>query len=66
MNEDRNARKPNKRTEERQRQEQLGGQLRKLYDDVASEPVPDEFLKLLKDIDHVDDDSDPTSEDNGS
>lgn len=25
--------------------------LRRLYDDVASEPVPDEFLSLLKKID---------------
>ncbi len=28
----------------------IGG-LRKLFDDVLNEPVPDEFLKILQDID---------------
>ena len=32
----------------RARQKRIGSQLRKLYDDVASEPVPDDFLKLLE------------------
>jgi hypothetical protein len=27
--------------------------LRRLYDDVASEPVPDEFMNLLNKIDEV-------------
>ena len=27
--------------------------LRRLYDDVASEPVPDEFMNLLKKIDEA-------------
>lgn len=66
MNDDGNARKRNQGSDERRRQEQLGGQLRKLYDDVASEPVPDEFLKLLKDIDRMDDDNGDASKDNGS
>lgn len=29
----------------------IGNRLKKLYEDVASEPVPDEFLKLLEDAD---------------
>lgn len=29
----------------------IGDQLRRLYDDVAQEDVPDEFLKLLEDAD---------------
>lgn len=33
------------------RQKRLGDQLRRLYDDVANEPVPDEFLKLLQEAD---------------
>ncbi len=39
------------------RRDQIGDQLRKLYNDVAEEPVPDEFLKLLQDAD-----KDPTAE----
>ena len=39
------------RADERKRQERLGGHLRKMYDDVASEPVPDDFLRLLEDAD---------------
>lgn len=29
----------------------IGNQLRQLYDDVAKEPVPDDFLKLLEEAD---------------
>ena len=29
----------------------IGDQLRRLYDDVAQEDVPDEFLKLLEEAD---------------
>lgn len=39
------------RADEKSRQDKIGDQLRKLYDDVASEPVPDEFLRLLEDAD---------------
>ena len=33
------------------RQKRIGDQLRRLYDDVTSEPVPDEFLNLLEQAD---------------
>ncbi len=35
----------------RARQRAIGRELRRMYDDVAQEPVPDEFLDLLKQID---------------
>jgi Anti-sigma factor NepR len=35
----------------RARQRAIGRELRRLYDDVAKEPVPEEFLELLKKID---------------
>ena len=31
--------------------DQIGRQLRSVYNDVLSQPVPDRFLDLLKDID---------------
>ena len=33
------------------RQKRIGEQLRKIYDDVTSEPVPDDFLNLLEQAD---------------
>jgi hypothetical protein len=33
------------------RQRRIGDQLRRLYDDVTTEPVPDEFLNLLEQAD---------------
>jgi hypothetical protein len=36
------------------RQRAIGRELRRMYDDVAREPVPDEFLDLLKKIDEAD------------
>lgn len=33
------------------RQKRIGDQLRRLYDEVAQEPVPDEFLSLLEQAD---------------
>jgi hypothetical protein len=33
------------------RQRAIGRELRRVYDDVAQEPVPDEFLDLLQKID---------------
>ncbi|MEM1106934.1 MAG: NepR family anti-sigma factor [Pseudomonadota bacterium] len=42
------------------RQKRIGDQLRQLYDEVASEPVPDDFLKLLEE---ADDDADEPGED---
>ena len=34
-----------------QRKERIGDQLRKLYQDVATEPVPEEFMRLLETAD---------------
>jgi hypothetical protein len=41
---------------ERKRNERIGDQLRKYYDDVAKEPIPEEFLNLLKAADENFDD----------
>ena len=38
----------------RARQRAIGRELRRLYDDVAQEPVPDDFMDLLRQIDEVD------------
>ena len=35
----------------RARQRAIGRELRRMYDDVAQEPVPDDFLDLLRQID---------------
>jgi hypothetical protein len=35
----------------RTRQRAIGRELRRMYDNVAREPVPDDFLELLKKID---------------
>ncbi len=37
----------------RARQRAIGRELRRMYDDVAQESVPDDFLDLLKQIDQV-------------
>jgi len=39
----------------RARQRAIGRELRRIYDGVVSEPVPDEFLDLLRQIDEADD-----------
>jgi anti-sigma factor NepR-like protein len=39
----------------RARQRAIGRELRRIYDDVAQEPVPGDFLDLLQEIDHKDD-----------
>ena len=36
------------------RQRAIGRELRRVYDNVAQEPVPDEFLDLLRKIDNQD------------
>ncbi len=36
----------------RARQRAIGRELRRMYDDVAREPVPDDFMDLLKEIDN--------------
>lgn len=42
------------------RQRKIGDTLKQLYEDVAKEPVPDDFLKLLEEADQnsSDDESD--------
>jgi hypothetical protein len=39
----------------RTRQRAIGRELRRFYDAVAKEPVPDEFLNLLQKIDEAED-----------
>ena len=45
----------------RARQRAIGRELRRIYDGVVSEPVPDEFLDLLSKIDDADDAGDKAS-----
>jgi hypothetical protein len=45
----------------RARQRAIGRELRRIYDGVVSEPVPDEFLDLLRKIDDADDAGDKAS-----
>ena len=42
------AKKPSSLGETRINQEAIGARLRQLFDDVVNEPVPDEFLDLLR------------------
>jgi hypothetical protein len=37
----------------RARQRAIGRELRRMYDDVVQEPVPEDFLELLRKIDMV-------------
>lgn len=39
----------------RARQRAIGRELRRMYDDVAQEAVPDDFMDLLRQIDEVGD-----------
>ena len=39
----------------RARQRAIGRELRRIFDGVVSEPIPDDFLDLLKRIDESDD-----------
>ncbi len=45
------AKKPLSLGETRINQEAIGARLRQLFDDVVNEPVPDEFLDLLRGAD---------------
>ena len=38
-------------TERKRRGDRLGEQLRRLYDDVTHESVPDDFMRLLEETD---------------
>ena len=42
---------PEKQSELQTRQRAIGQELRRMFDDVAREPVPDDLLDLLKRID---------------
>ena len=47
-----NEEEPNEKSRAiRARQRAIGRELRRMYDDVAQEPVPDDFLDLLRKID---------------
>lgn len=49
-----NEDKPNEKSRAiRARQRAIGRELRRMYDDVAQENIPDDFLDLLKQIDQV-------------
>jgi hypothetical protein len=49
-----NEEKPNEKSRAiRARQRAIGRELRRMYDDVAQENIPDDFLDLLKKIDQV-------------
>jgi Anti-sigma factor NepR len=37
----------------RARQRAIGRELRRMFDDIAQEPIPDDFLDLLKKIDET-------------
>jgi hypothetical protein len=39
--------------ETRINQEAIGARLRELFDEVVSEPIPEEFLELLREADEV-------------
>jgi hypothetical protein len=47
-----NEEKPNEKSRAiRARQRAIGRELRRMYDDVAQEPIPDDFMDLLRKID---------------
>jgi hypothetical protein len=47
--------KPNEKARAiRARQRAIGRELRRMYDDVAQEPIPDDFMDLLRRIDDAD------------
>ena len=53
-----NDEKPNEKARAiRARQRAIGRELRRMYDDVAQEPVPDDFMDLLRQIDEAEDKS---------
>lgn len=44
----------NKLQTARERQRVIGRELRKMYNEVVNEPVPDDFYDLLRELDNVD------------
>jgi hypothetical protein len=60
-NEDKGDREKNRMIRVRQRA--IGRELRRIYDGVAKEPVPDEFLSILQKMDvREEDDEEPPEE----
>lgn len=41
----------NKNTDIRARQRAIGKELRRMYDEIAREPIPEDFLELLRQLD---------------
>ena len=41
----------NKNTDIRARQRAIGRELRRMYDEIAREPIPEDFLELLRQLD---------------
>ena len=52
----REPRDKEKATAVRERQRVIGRELRRLYDEVVQEPIPDDFLAILRKIDETEDD----------
>ena len=50
---DKMARSPEEIRSLRVREKRIGEQLKRLYDDVVSEPVPDDFMNLLERADEA-------------
>ena len=51
-----NEEKPNEKSRAiRARQRAIGRELRRIYDEVAQEPVPDDFMDILRKIDESED-----------
>ena len=59
-NDDKGDREKNRMIRVRQRA--IGRELRRVFDDVVKEPVPDEFLTILHKLDARDGDDDPPEE----
>jgi anti-sigma factor NepR-like protein len=49
-------RKQEKSAGARERQRVIGRELRRMYDEVVQEPIPDDFIGILKQIDEHKDD----------
>jgi hypothetical protein len=53
---------PHGASQNRKRGEKIGQQLRKLYDDVTHETIPDDFFRLLDEADRASNKSDGSKE----
>lgn len=47
---------PAKDADKRARSQKIGSQLRSLYDEIAREPIPQDFIELLESADALNDD----------